>query len=707
MKTNYFGQFAPKVLLLIWVIFCILFFMILPGKVTYVQWANLGEWQLLGGKLQRLELVSDFINLLRSFTGVIFFSAACTSIGIYVATKLKINSLLSSSTGLSGLTFLATGFLIGNGLFSLIFLTLSGTYRLTPAYIVIILCSACIVGFSSLKNSIPNILIEVKSNFKERTKLKTSKIIMWLSISSLLGSLLYSTARISYDASAIYFSNAKLTAMAHHVQFFLDDTFVASAFQTGIQYTALIQVFGDQSARMLSWVCGVIVIIFSIAIGERVGLSSLARQILVVLLLTTTAFLDLMGDGKVDLMSFAPAIAAIYWMIVDCQNKMPTKSWLLLIGFLTGMAIVARPFNALLLGVFIILMYLQRVFLKFGFEPLSYRLFIESMLWFIIAIAGFGVYHLFANWMILGNPLAFLSMIPKINPSTGPWDYNPDRIMAIRLLYPFVATFYNSPQTLGNISPLFLAFLPALLIRDIRKQLGLPKQLYVLCSISLVTLLLWIFLFFTVYEIRYVLFLWAIIFMPVAEIIASVLENKDRLLQHISSALIITLLIFGIVRTIYISLDTYSPIDKQGNPQCFCESLGPINKSAASGDRVLTLSAFRYYLRTDLFACSTKHDEYKELQAAAQNGSEAFWLEVYRQGYKFISYEHDYTIRHLQMGIIPSPSNTPEWLELEQIYSSPDGGHAAYRINVKTPPDNMDTTCKINASGIWEVQSTE
>jgi hypothetical protein len=251
---------------------------------------------------------------------------------------------------------------------------------------------------------------------------------------------------------------------------------------------------------------------------------------------------------------------------------------------------------------------------------------------------------------------------------------------------------------------MFLAFLPALLMRDIRRNLIFSKQLYILCVISMITLYLWIFLFFTVYEIRYVLFLWIILFIPLAEIISSVLNDKGLLYRSLFSALIIILLIFSLVRTAYISLDTFSPIDKQGNPQCFCESLPPINNVAASGDRVLTLSAFRYYLRPDLFACSTKHDEYNQLSDAAKLGTEHFWLEVYQQGYQYISFETEYTTKHLQMEIAPSPENAPNWLELQPLYIGPGGTHIAYRIDIKNPPSEATAGCKLNASGIWEVQ---
>jgi hypothetical protein len=254
---------------------------------------------------------------------------------------------------------------------------------------------------------------------------------------------------------------------------------------------------------------------------------------------------------------------------------------------------------------------------------------------------------------------------------------------------------------------LFIAFLPTLLIQNIRKKVRLSRQLVVLWVTALITLLLWIFLFFTVYEIRYVLFLWAILFMPVAEAIATMLENEDRTFQNVVRAIVIGLLLFTMVRVIYISIDSYSPIDAQGNPKCsdsqFCEYLKSINKAASPGDRVLTLGAFRYYLRNDLLACSTRNTEYKTLQELTSQNPEAFWEEVYRQGYKYIAYENDYTTRHLQFAMIPSPGNTPAWIHLEPIFGVPGELQVAYKINVTNPPVEVGTICKKDSQKGWEI----
>ena len=310
--------------------------------------------------------------------------------------------------------------------------------------------------------------------------------------------------------------------------------------------------------------------------------------------------------------------------------------------------------------------------------------------------------------MILGDPLAPFTNASKLSGAAWQWSFNPNEIWAFRALYPFVVTFLNSPQSLGTISPLFLAFFPGIFIKDIREKLFSQKPLINLTNVAIITLLLWIMLFFTVVEIRYVFFLWIILFMPLAVIAENVLNLKENT-SKIMELMVITVLLFVNFRIVYISLDTYSPLDKQGTPHCydhlFCDYLKSINDSAATGERILTMNAYRYYLRPDLFACSTKADEYSAIRDASLKGPDKFWEEVYRQGYTYLAYEKNYSVRHLYMDFIPAPSNAPSWMELEPIYGSPEDLVVAYKINVLHPPIFRTNTCVQNENGIWEVQS--
>jgi hypothetical protein len=45
--------------------------------------------------------------------------------------------------------------------------------------------------------------------------------------------------------------------------------------------------------------------------------------------------------------------------------------------------------------------------------------------------------------------------------------------------------------------------------------------------------------------------------------------------------------------------------------------MGIVSHAASPGVRVLVLHAYRYYLRSDLFACSSEVDEYPPLEKLA------------------------------------------------------------------------------------------
>jgi hypothetical protein len=705
MQRINFRSLLGNLTLLTWVVLCVGIFMYFPGRISFVQWSNLGELPLLAGKLERINPIAYLFNLLLSCAGIASFSIACISLGIFLAGIFRIDRPANPSL-ITQLAFLATQFLLGHGVFSLIFLTFGALYKLTPLTVILILVLGFVLGLGQIKNNIPTF---PSGTIADTSQDKLGNLIFRLSLICLFTAILHSSARISYDSSAIYFSDAKLTALMHHIQFFTNDTFVASVFQTVIQYSAIILLFGDQAARLFSWVCGLVIVIFSLAIAEQAGFSKQARSILLGILLTSTAFLDLLGDGKVDIISSMPAIAAIYWMVNHCQNKLPSEKTLHLIGFLVGLACVARPFNAFLLGVLLVLFYAQQTFFQNGFNPAGIKFFIHHLFHIAIGAIGLAIFHLFANWAIAGELLAFRSSVTRLDQASWQWAVDPREIFLIRLFYPFVVTFQNTVQSLGNVSPLFVAFLPALLIQDVRRNIKIPGPIPALLFASLITLALWIFLFFTVLEIRYVIFLWAILFLPLSQAASMMLQRSNRLLHSVLGGVILVLLVFSIVRTIYISLDTYSPLDEQGTPQCydtdFCKLTAAVNKTAPPGERVLALHAFRYYLRSDLFVCSSTHEEYNLLRAFSYQGDSAFWEEVYRQGYKYIIYQNAYTTSHLQMGMIPDPTNTPNWLRLEPIYGLLPDLEIAYRIDATNPPIQVEKTCKKDAGGIWTIQT--
>ncbi len=146
-----------------------------------------------------------------------------------------------------------------------------------------------------------------------------------------------------------------------------------------------------------------IIILFGLALAEEVGLAKRPKLILLTLILSSTAFLDLMGDGKIDLTSTVPAIAAIYWMVANTRQS--SLRIFLLIGFLTGLAMAARPFNIFLLALIIALYYIQNAFLKgkqSNYDKL--RFLARTTLLIGVGIVCLLSYQFIENWIILGNP---------------------------------------------------------------------------------------------------------------------------------------------------------------------------------------------------------------------------------------------------------------------------------------------------------------
>lgn len=703
-KINKWSKFG-KLFLITWAILCITLFIFSPGRISVLHSSFLFDWEIFIPKLSRIEPLNYIKNILWAFFGAAVFSLSCTSLGAIFINLLWNKKNEGFPPRPAGPILAGSAFLIGSGIFSAIFLILGGLYKLTSFGVIIVMFCGLILGFHAFILLIKTNSQDHSFNFFDETK-GSDRLIYWLSVSIVLLSLMYSSSRLSYDSVALYFSNVKITAMTNHIYFFQNDSFIASSFHTGILYVAVSQVFGDQASRMYSWINGLIIIIFTLALGEQVGLSKQARQILLALLLTTSAFTDLLGDGKIDLATSAPAIAAVYWMVAN-GAKAGKKSFFL-VGFLAGLAIISRPFNAILLGIFFTFFYLQQIYFQRKNGDTDFKFLFTRFFWLTSALMSLAAFHLMVNWMILGDPLAAFTNASKLSTSGWQWSFDPNEIWIFRAFYPFVVTFLNSPQSLGTISPLFLAFLPSIFIKEIRKNLSISTSLTKLTIVAIITLMLWITFFFTIVEIRYVFFLWIILFMPLAVIAEKVLSINDNTSKTME-LMLIAVLLFMNFRIAYISLDTYSPIDKQGNPHCydhlFCDYLKSINDGAAPGERVLTLDAYRYYLRSDLFACSTKVDEYSAIHDALLKSPDIFWKEVYRQGYKYVAYEKNYSVRHLYMDFIPSPENTPQWISLEPIYGKPGDPVVAYKINANNPPIAMEQECRQNKDNVWEIST--
>jgi hypothetical protein len=427
---------------------------------------------------------------------------------------------------------------------------------------------------------------------------------------------------------------------------------------------------------------------------------------MLVLITSTTAALDLMGDGKLDLATSVPAVAAVYWLVFKTDGTWRDYG---LVGFLVGQAAAARPYNAFLLGL-LIAIFLGMRSMQPTATGYSWRRWapMPGLIPIAVGAVPWVAYHVLSNWIVLGDPMWFVRDVLGVTSGRWQWAIPPSSLWLYRFLYPVVVSIYNTPQSLGTITPAFVAFLPMLIRHGAWSSLRPASPHRALVLSAVITLVTWLLLTFMLFEIRYVLFLWILIFLPLSVRIAATLASANVLLRQATTAFLVTLMVFLAIRVVYVSLDSYSPVDQQGNAHCtgisFCDFLVSVNASAQPGDRVLTLAAFRYYLRQDLFACSTSHEEYAVLQELSHLDPDAFWLQVYKYGFRYVVYERNYTERHLYLGMQPGPSNAPSWLVLEPLGNRNTDTETVYRILVTDPPAEIETTCSIR-DGSWRLSS--
>ena len=435
------------------------------------------------------------------------------------------------------------------------------------------------------------------------------------------------------------------------------------------------------------------------------------RQLLFLLLvLTTTAFVDLLGDGKIDLASNAIVLASVYWFLRSLQK--PNRLYFFFSGFFSGFAIIAKPFNVVLLGVFFLLLTISYLWLAED-KVVYFKSFMYASPGLLLPILFWGITILIVNDVLLGNPLASLS---SVNSGINDWPVyltNEQRIRYI-LFYPFVITYNGIFDAMGFITPLFLVFLPFYLIKEARKIHTITRELIFICLSAFVTLFIWITAFKSVFifEVRYVLFLWILLYLPLAQLMDNVMQ-RSLFAQVGIQVILAALLLFMTVRIFYISLATYSPIDQRGVPHCndlpMCIFFNPVNQLANSGDRVLVLSAFRYYLRPDLLACSSEREDYTALDKAAGQSTDKFWEEVQRQGFRYVIFDSFFNIYVLRFQNLPDLSSSlPHDVITLYDHTFKDYDQriiteSIYQIE-ESPSTIPEKTC-VNENGIWQVQN--
>lgn len=506
---------------------------------------------------------------------------------------------------------------------------------------------------------------------------------------------------IDGDARAFYLALPKVVAASHRLLPLPGyEGFTSVGLLAEMQLAALFLLdMPGASPRLFSWISGLAGAVLLAAIARTSGLGRRGQLLSVVMLLTSSAVAYFWGQGKTDLFAAIFALAGVLFALKNCNELAGRKSAMILAGFFTGFALVAKLsyIVAFLPVIFVLLFWtdLHSYWLNRSTIGAAQKLLKECSghgLIFIGALLIPLVPHLLKNYILLNT------LVDTYGTHNYFSDETTRRIVLTYPVWPFFGSFWAQ---YGNLSPLMLAFLPVLiwvLWKD--RRWNAPVMAILVAGVA--GLLAWIVLFPSVPMPRYFLATLLLFIVPVAWAMERV-SHADRWLNYaVVLVALACMLIFAkswnkeffrVASAYQYLLGEQSEKNLHMNEVLSRNVYEAINQSAKPGERVYLGSYFRFWLRPDLIQ-STNGKVDSQISFDAAN-PEKFWLQVYEHGFTYMFMEQSHPA-------FAALEKIPNWMHIEIIYpQSVYGG--AYRLTYVNPPVRLRFATREVSPGAWDV----
>lgn len=380
-----------------------------------------------------------------------------------------------AQVGLSGLGWL--GFVAGQGILGLVWLVLSFNGSFHPYFVGI----ACVLGWSLVGAIAFAFRRQVVSAFRRSPGswyLESCSWYSWYSwlaigfaVVILLRGVIALLPPTVGDAVQKYLVTAKMIAFTHTLDFqpFAPPIYGLFPLQIELHWSALFSISNETAVTTWDFLCA-LSLLAGIGVITRFLTSSRRACLFAVLaILSTPAFVSLMGGGKCDNASAQYALAIFLWLLL--WSALGRRA-ALLAGLCTGWALASRYTNFILIPATIVFAVMMIVRARRDVESAAAAKRLRGS-WTADALVGtvatcFGAAPmLIKNWLLVGCPLA-----PQIGCQETFWASEWGRVIVGQqnlsvldfALYPFVWTFGDRFNMLGNLGPLFLGFFPFFLI---------------------------------------------------------------------------------------------------------------------------------------------------------------------------------------------------------------------------------------------------
>ena len=631
----------------------------------------------------------------------IIYSFACLFVG---GSALRIlSSENTENLSISAGTELATAYLLGQGILANIWLLIALYGDFSPIIVGIIVSLLTIGGIAQNYKLIFHFIQQLTNIYNEsKSEPAGWKLIIVL---TLLICMAWGTSLGRSpigDGSAFYLPIAKLIAVTHQLAPLPGFEELATlGLQGEMHFAALMSLGSPGAAQLFSWPTILAGAILLLALAKNVGLKRHGQWLVLAMLFTSSAVVELSGSGKIDLFAAALGLAAYYWAIRIREVNRSSIFWL--VGLFTGLAVIAKISYVVTFGpslAIIIIWSYSSWSRQAGVQIFNTEKLLQCILIFVSGLLIAIIPHLVKNYILFQNPFApFGSTAGGLQDQT--W-YGPETTRRILFTIPFALTYGDYWAQLGNLTPLVLAFSPLALFLPKPSRI-MNSPLFIVTISAIIGVMTWFIVRPSVLAPRYLMACLLLLIIPAAraaEFITSIPVRPTVLYRTIIAITIVTLINHGwyYLDRVFFPKQTYQYLSGQLT-ECekatgYCRIITIINNSVEPGARLFTKTFARYWLRSDLIQCTATTDEinaYKSLDTDEQR-----WSFIYGRGFRYIPIL--YFTDPLQNIIHEDLKHIPNWLNVTRIE---DGKNILLELRSIDPSHQPGVGCTQISPPAW------
>jgi hypothetical protein len=603
---------------------------------------------------------------------------------------------------------LITSFLLGIGVTSSVWL-LIGVMSWLGSFVVIgFLVGFCILGLLLARTELRIWMVALRSStgwLPKQMSVEALLVGLCVGLMGLLaiGALLKPPIG---DAEAFYMVYPKVIAASQRLVEMpgLYANFSQIGLLGEMHFAALLVLADVHTAKLFAWVVAMATVGMLIALARLAGLGRTGCAFVFLIAATTTAFTNHITDGKIDLFSTACGIGAFYWALRSAEGREREQRVALQItGVLAGFAVVGKfsYLLAFLPPLFVIISWnLYERCRQVGSD--ASRKVVQPVVSFVtvgVAMMAAAVPHLIKNGVLFAAPLAPFVGMEGTSWLNQTWFSSADTAWIVAT-YPAALVFGRYPMQGGNLSFLWLALLPLLLVRPVTFRSNLP--LAQMTVAGLLGMFLWVLLRPSVIAPRYLL---ATLFLLIPSIALAAegvftTEARPRILS--AGMVLVTLSALAIFTFPHVNLPLHLIHFLRGTfPVCglaspYCEPLVSLNQQAEPGARVFFAGYYSYWMRPDLLQC---RDDRSDAGAFAKEpDASSRWATLYTRGFHYVVIDKT---SHQTMISLLDQSMAPPWLDVKEIIKTDE--LSVLKLSSQTHDRTVELDCTQRLHPAWDV----